>query len=134
MALRGPDIKRSEAVKAVTTAVIRHFMSPVMRVGGQVSDLGFVVVPSGRVFKKPDTTMATVWPDLDHFLGHVIEAAEILSIPTVYVPPNVWEEITLSYGPVEGIKVFIRWVKEAEPELPAVVKDKIVWLEGRGYF
>lgn len=134
VALRGPDIKRSESVKAITTAVIRHYMSPIMRVGGQVSDLGFVVLPSGRVFKKPVTTTASVWPDLDHFLGHVTEAAEILSIPIVYVPPEVWEGIAVAYVPVEGIKTFVRWVKETNPILTDEIKAKVEWLEGRGYY
>jgi hypothetical protein len=48
VALRGPDVARSEIIKWFTTSVIRGKMREVMRVGGQVNnDLNLIILPAG---------------------------------------------------------------------------------------
>jgi hypothetical protein len=85
VALRGPDLKNSETLKWFTTSVIRHRLSGVMRVGGLVnSSLPFMVVPSYSPSNKGSEF------SLEHFLGHVTEAASWLSIPMVMIEPQTW--------------------------------------------
>lgn len=93
VALRGPDITNSELIKHFTTGVIRKEMGKFMRVGGQLSEIPFVVVSSGRVF---ESTSGPVKPDLNHFLQHVYEAADILDIPIIILPPYIWEDMMIT--------------------------------------
>lgn len=59
--LRGPDLGPSGSIKWFTTSVIRHRLSGVMRVGGQVNpDLNAIVVPIGGVY--PSKTAAYPGP------------------------------------------------------------------------
>lgn len=120
VALRGPDVKRSEVIKSFTTSVIRSNMSGIIRVGGQLSDYGFVLLPNGSVFKAPkqDPTLPVTFlrPDMDHFLGHVSEAANILGIPIVYVDPPAWEAIMLEPSPQHGMIKFLKHIAGHESD------------------
>lgn len=76
-ALRGPDLVNSQTLKWFTSSVIRYALSKVMRVGGLVNDtLPFVIIPQAKC--RPAGF------DASHFLGHVQEAANWLSIPVSY--------------------------------------------------
>lgn len=131
VALRGPDVKRSEVIKSFTTSVIRSCMSRIIRVGGQLSDYGFVLLPSGSVFKAPkqDPSQPVTFlrPDMDHFLGHVREAADILDIPIISVTAASWENIMLAMSPQEGMKRFLLLLKSLNEEIyvPPPVLEKI---------
>lgn len=111
VSLRGPDIKGSETLKHFTTGVIRKAMSNLIRVGGQLSDLGFVVVPTPgmNVFYGVG---GPVRVDLDHFALHTYEAAEILGVPIVCVPGDVWEAMVVSGGTSKAMILFCGWAQE----------------------
>ena len=84
--LRGPDLKHSDNLKWFTSSVIRHKLSAVMRVGGMVNTtIPFVVLP---------TTPTDVGEfSATHFCGHILEAAQWLNIPILYVSNKVWTKI-----------------------------------------
>src|SRR5438874_6578787 len=94
VALRGPDCHNSETIKFYTTAVIRAACMKVFRVGGTVNpDLGCVIVPSwGYGIKKiiPEWQNQPGSWNYQHFLQHIEEAAEILSIPILRAPAEAW--------------------------------------------
>jgi hypothetical protein len=98
VALRGPDIPHSETLKWFTTSVIRGKVRKVMRVGGLVNQhLGMVVLPKHphELMELPTTLkgiedVARVRWSPAHFLQHVAEAADWLSIPVLYIPNDVW--------------------------------------------
>jgi hypothetical protein len=86
VALRGPDLRYSECLKFLTSSVIRYKLSGIMRVGGLINDrLPFVVVVSS-FSEKSDFNFV-------HFIGHIMEAANWLSIPQVSVPSEVMKKI-----------------------------------------
>lgn len=86
VALRGPDLRRSQVVKFLTTSVIRYVLSGVMRTGGLINNkLPFVVIPSGW---EPEGN----W-DSGHFFGHIYEATELLGIPRIILAPADWEKV-----------------------------------------
>lgn len=111
VSLRGPDIKGSETLKHFTTGVIRKAMSNLIRVGGQLSDLGFVVVPTPgmNVFYGGGGPIRV---DLDHFALHTYEAAEILGVPIVCVPGDVWEAMVVSGSTSKAMVIFCGWAQE----------------------
>lgn len=102
--LRGPDIRNSEVVKNFTTGVIRRAMSTVIRVGGQLSDLNFVVIPTGPVFKGEMV-------DLDHFALHTREAAENLGVPVVWVEGPIWENLVYFPSRTGSMKALYKYLK-----------------------
>lgn len=108
VALRGPDIRNSEVIKNFTTGVIRRAMSTVIRVGGQLSDLNFVAVPSGTVFKG--LTGGPLQIDLDHFCLHTREAAENLGVPVLYVSVSVWEQMVLAHNRTASAAILYKWL------------------------
>lgn len=94
VALRGPDLTGSEALKWFTSSVIRHRLSSVMRVGGLInSQLGFVVLPIGCCMASPDSRF-----DLSHFLNHVHEAAAWLGVPVVWTSEENYKILLSSTG------------------------------------
>ena len=102
VAMRGPDCHNSEPVKWVTTAVLRATMAEVMRVGGTINDdLKMVVVPANyhssqpyAVAKDDKAALEKIPPhlrvNLSHFFQHVLEAAEVLNLPMLVVPAEIW--------------------------------------------
>lgn len=89
VALRGPDLVGSDALKYFTTSVIRYRLSKIMRVGGMINErLGFVCLPSGLCLSSNPSPF-----DATHFLNHVMEAAGWLDIPICYVPPDAYTVI-----------------------------------------
>lgn len=113
VSLRGPDIRRSEVIKSFTTGVIRYGMSNLMRVGGQLSTLGFVVIPNDSVFKKPEKAdSGSIWPDLNHFAQHTYEAAEIIGIPIISVPGPIWEKMVLASNDHNAKVLFLEYMKD----------------------
>lgn len=103
VALRGPDCNNSETIKWFSTAVIRGHVRNVMRTGGtNNTDLHLVIIPEGWQYlplynsedKELKKTLRAQHPLLfwnaSHFLQHVIEAAQWLSIPMGWVESEVW--------------------------------------------
>lgn len=100
VAMRGPDCGNSEMIKWFSTGVIRYHMSPIMRVGGTVNDrLNCVVVPDGwntgilpKGVKRDEKSAPFTYWNASHFFQHVIEAAELLELPVVYVQQEEWNK------------------------------------------
>lgn len=122
VALRGPDLYGSETIKYFTTGVIRNAMAPIMRVGGQLSNLDFVCLPSGRVFKPAKEGGVAI--DLNHFVQHVWEAAQNLDIPIVAVPSDLWEKlVNAPYR--EAMKLLSGWAVDHIADLPPPVAKRL---------
>ena len=88
VALRGPDLVGSEALKFFTSSVIRHKLSGIMRVGGLVNrTIPFVILPNdyGSLSKGSF--------DLGHFREHIYEAATWLQIPICYVEMETFKKL-----------------------------------------
>ena len=120
VALRGPDCHNPNVVKWYTTAVIRWLLSRAMRVGGTINDqLGCVILPVGA--PNPHNPQEFY---LNHFTQHTWEAAEILDIPTLWIPNYTWTEYMmddqLSPG-TAGVRLYNYLVKSpgAQPSSPA---------------
>jgi hypothetical protein len=95
VALRGPDLVGSQDVKIFTTSIIRYRLSQVMRVGGLVNDwLPFTIVPQGT--SGLVSARARFQFDWSHFIGHVIEACNWLSIPMIQIATEDWKKVLLS--------------------------------------
>lgn len=105
VSLRGPDLNNSGMLKMFTTSVIRHRLSGVMRVGGQVSQLGCIIIPNGHLFKGETF-------DEHHFFTHIQEAAYHLDIPIVTVEAAIYKA-ALDCGSVHNAcGVFLRYFEE----------------------
>lgn len=119
VALRGPDWKGSETLKWLTTSVIRHRLSDVMRVGGLINrQLPFVVVPSDggdAAFGKPKNTF-----DYNHFLSHVVTASGWLSIPVVQVTGGTFSEAVKSQH-WQAVKIISKELNEDLIEVLSLV-------------
>lgn len=107
VSLRGPDLNNSGMIKMFTTSVVRYRLSGVMRVGGQISNLGCIIIPKGRLFK--DEVF-----DEDHFFTHIREAAYHLDIPIVGVDANVYKAALDTSNVHSACAVFLRYFKEKE--------------------
>jgi len=136
-ALRGPDIRDSHTMKYYTTGVIRFRMNQITSTHGSVTpDLGVVVLPDpfphyheeglelswrGRALEpeKAQYPHIAFWSP-EHFLQHVAEAAQYLSIPIVWCPMEVWEE-AMGLGIVSAGK---RMVEGIEEQVKRVEGDK----------
>jgi hypothetical protein len=88
VALRGPDFVNSDGLKWLTSSVLRHRMSKVMRVGGMVNkQLPCVIIPKSggnyaEIFGKSTGFNAS------HFMGHIQEAASWLKVPVITISPE----------------------------------------------
>lgn len=87
VAMRGPDCRNSEPIKWVSTAIIRHAMRDVIRVGGLINPYLKAVFYCPNLPKgvKGEATF-----DPHHFSTHVEEASEILGIPYLMIPADIW--------------------------------------------
>lgn len=117
VALRGPDITNSEVIKSFTTGVIRKAMSHLIRVGGQLSDLGFVVLPSPGSHVFYGMLTGPIRVDLDHFALHTYEAADILGVPILVVPNKVWEDMVISQSRTQAFVAFCQWAQSHKHEI-----------------
>lgn len=93
VALRGPDVAQSATLKWLTTSIIRHKLSDVMRVGGLINpDLRMIILPDGGRFYPAYKGRVPIYlrSDLNHFFQHVREAACILGIPYITLPGAVY--------------------------------------------
>lgn len=89
VALRGPDLVYSANLKWFTSSVIRYALSKVMRVGGLVNtSLPMVILPENDAWGGYQVPKGNF--DGGHFLGHILEAAEYLSIPIAKVPAETY--------------------------------------------
>lgn len=128
VALRGPDLKGSELLKMFTTSVIRHRLSGVMRVGGQISQLGCIVVPNGAIIKSDKF-------DDQHFFAHVREAAYHLAIPIVSMEASVYKAAMDTGSTSEACKVFLRAIEESQYKASNIDAIKDALQKGtKGYF
>ena len=91
VALRGPDLHNNN-LKLYTTAIIRWACSNVMRVGGTVNHACPVIVLPLNLGSLSRGEQSAWGFDTYHFITHIQEAAEILNIPTVSIPRNLWED------------------------------------------
>lgn len=86
VALRGPDVSGGDAIKWLTSSVIRGHMEPIMRVGGLINrDLNLVVLPK----QQGGYIAQSLW-DYNHFSEHIREAASVLDIPIAVVSFPWW--------------------------------------------
>lgn len=93
-ALRGPD-HANTGLKWYTTAVIRGVVAPVLRTNGTSA----VVIAEPRLLLAPDAVPKFFGEfNIQHFLGHVVDAAEVLGLPIRYVDRGKWQEIVLGGG------------------------------------
>jgi hypothetical protein len=119
VALRGPDLKGSDLVKMFTTSVVRHRLSGVMRVGGLVSHVGCVIVPSAALYKTDKF-------DDQHYFQHVREAANWLEIPIAMSDAATYKAALDSGSVHAAADIFLRAIKE---EKMAASKTVITALE-----
>lgn len=122
VALRGPDLKNSDTLKWFTSSVIRYRLSNAMRVGGLVnSSLPYVVLPKDYPQEKEFS--------ISHFTGHIYEAANWLSIPTVNVPGDVYKQLLQNQvNRYKGAVLLAPYL--VSPEAKAATK---AFAEGGGY-
>lgn len=109
VALRGPDLRNSDALKFMTSSVIRWRLSKVMRVGGLVNPhLPFVITSGG--FDKSNFS-------LTHFIGHIYEAANWLRIPSVNIPGPIMEKIMSGgFGRIEAVGVVYPYLADVQKQ------------------
>jgi len=115
VALRGPDSYYGETLKWFTTAVIRGTVRKLFRVGGTVNrDLKLVILPinDGIYQAKKEKTS---W-NSNHFVEHIMTAADWLQIPVLYIPASLWHEVMQMDYPVLAVK---RILEAAEKDVAA---------------
>lgn len=124
VALRGPDVKRSNTAKWFTTSVIRHKVSNIMRVGGTVNDhLNLIIIPDNPGAIRTGELLG--W-DASHFINHIIEAAQILSIRCIPIPTKVWVDACFGDTANErrATKLFIEALEELKAKYDAYSTGK----------
>lgn len=92
--LRGPDMRGGEVLKWFTSAVVRADMKPIVKANGGSATtnerLGAVVIPDAEsnLMKRMSNFDAT------HFIEHVKDAAQIIGLPIVTIPANLyWDAV-----------------------------------------
>lgn len=93
VAMRGPDCQ-SKLLKHFTTAILRHACREAFRVGGDiVSECPALIVPDVPFRLTIGIGGSGFRFQASHFLGHVTEAAEILGLPKVCIPNDLWLQV-----------------------------------------
>ena len=92
-ALRGPDLvgSRGTLLKFITSAVIRHTVRAVVKPKG-----GSALMNSVSVIMLPVGMKAAPFA-VDHFLGHIQDAADILDLPRCYVTGEVFNKVVAEF-------------------------------------
>jgi hypothetical protein len=88
-ATRGPDNYEYRALKFFTTAVIRSWITDWQY--GDISYLPFVAFPDSVRSDTPHWFKPS--PD-NHFFTHLVKAAYALSLPVVWIPVDVFDELS----------------------------------------
>lgn len=118
VALRGPDMPNSEAIKWFSTSVIRGRLRDCMRVGGAINpDLNLVIVPSsplewGDVLQETRRELRGRLWDYGHFFQHIEEAAMWIGIPVLKLS-SYWPSIESGGGIRVASERFLRELIEA---------------------
>ena len=121
VALRGPDVYRSDIIKWFTTSVIRGRVRKVMRVGGAVNDdLKCVVLPNGRRTKERETENA--W-NYGHFVEHVQAAASWLNVPIIYIPADTWMQAMRTGSVREAGNAILAVVEKDSPVTAEAIEE-----------
>jgi hypothetical protein len=121
VALRGPDFRNSQVLKWFTTSVIRFRLSGIMRTGGLVNNqLGFVVLPSNGIAVDGNF-------DINHFLGHVTEAATWLGIPICWIGSDLFEKAVLNPSLSQNKALLLLYNGTVEEPYRAQIKKALIY-------
>lgn len=101
VSLRGPDIHNPGTIKYFTTAVIRGAVRRVIQIGDggamKNTKLKLVVLPDEQGREIYGNLGPAGWNAM-HFVEHISEAANRLTIPILWVPEQLWYQTMSTMG------------------------------------
>lgn len=124
VALRGPD-HGNELLKLFTTSCIRYGCTKVMRVGGLINfHSPALILPNAPAYRLSGGRDDPWGFNVSHFVGHIEEAAQILELPAVKIPLDIWMMAFSNYvSRLAGLEMIRKGLRKAVTSNAASVDE-----------